>query len=76
MNTAFVLINTETGLEGEVSRWLREIEEVKEVYGVYGVYDLVVRIEAETSEKLKEAISSKIRSISNVRSTLTMIVVE
>lgn len=76
MNVAFVLINTDTGLEGEVSDQLREIEEVKEVYGVYGVYDLVVRIEAETPEQLKQAISSKIRSLNNVRSTLTMIVVE
>lgn len=76
MNIAYVLINTDTGSEGEVSRQLREIEEVKEVYGVYGVYDLVVRIEAETSEQLKHAISSKIRSLSNVRSTLTMIVIE
>ncbi len=76
MNIAYVLINTDTGSEGEVSRDLKEIEEVKEVYGVYGVYDLVVRIEAETLDQLKEAVSNKIRNLKNVRSTLTMIVVE
>lgn len=76
MNTAFVLINTDMGSEAEVSSDLNEIEEVKNVYGVYGVYDLVVRVEAETMEQLKDAIGSKIRRLKNVRSTLTMIVIE
>ena len=74
MEVAFVLINTEMASETDVNRELREIEEVKEVYGVYGVYDLVVRVEAETMQKLKDVISSKIRRLENVRSTLTMIV--
>ncbi|UCH57440.1 MAG: Lrp/AsnC ligand binding domain-containing protein [Candidatus Bathyarchaeota archaeon] len=75
MNIAFVLINTDMGSDAAVSAQLSNIDEVKEVYGVYGVYDLVVRIEAETLEKLKDAISNKIRALENVRSTLTMIVV-
>jgi len=58
-----------------VSQEIQKIDEVKEVYGVYGVYDLVVRIEAETLQELKDAISNKIRTLENVRSTLTMIVV-
>ena len=52
---AHVLINTEMGSEDRVTNELNKIEEVKEVYGVYGVYDLVVRVEAETLEKLKKA---------------------
>lgn len=75
MNVAFVLINTDMGADTEVSAALRTIDEVKEVYGVYGVYDIVVRIEAETLQQLKDTISSKIRILENVRSTLTMIVV-
>jgi len=76
METAFVLINTEMGSEGSVSSALREFGEVKEVYGVYGVYDLVVRVEAESMQLLKDVISSKIRRLENIRSTLTMIVIE
>ena len=75
MNTAFVLINTNLGADAEVGDALRKVEEVKEVYGVYGVYDIVVRIEADTLERLKDTISSKIRTLDNVKSTLTMIVV-
>jgi DNA-binding Lrp family transcriptional regulator len=75
MNIAFVLVNTNLGADAEVGDALRKVDEVKEVYGVYGVYDIVVRIEAETLDQLKETISSKIRTLENVRSTLTMIVV-
>ena len=76
MNLAYVLINTDMGSEERVTNDLNKIEEVQEVFGVYGVYDLVVRVEAETMEELKAAISDSIRTLENVRSTLTMIVVE
>ena len=71
MNLAYVLINTEMGYEVEVTNDLNKVDEVKKVYQVYGVYDLIVRIEAETREKLKTVISDSIRTIENVRSTLT-----
>jgi DNA-binding Lrp family transcriptional regulator len=76
MNLAYVLINTDMGSEESVTNNLNKVDEVKEVFGVYGVYDLVVRVEAETMEKLKAAISDSIRTLENVRSTLTMIVVD
>ena len=74
MSVAFVLINTDMGSESEVTKELHLIEEVTKVYGVYGVYDLVVRLEAESLDSIKEAIGSRIRTIKNVKSTLTMIV--
>jgi DNA-binding Lrp family transcriptional regulator len=37
---------------------------------VYGVYDIVARVEAETMDKLKATISSKVRKLDKVRSTL------
>lgn len=76
MHIAFVLINAELGAEEELVKELETIEGVKDVYRVYGVYDIVVRIEAESMEKVKEAITWKIRRLDRVRSTLTMIVVE
>jgi len=71
---AFVLINTELGAEDEVRRELLEIPEVEEAYAVYGVYDIIVKLKAETMEKIKEVITWKIRRMNKVRSTLTMIV--
>jgi DNA-binding Lrp family transcriptional regulator len=73
---AFVMIVAEIGKEGEVLSELKKIEQVKEASLVYGVYDIVVKVEAETWEKLEEVITSKVRSVNSVRSTLTMMVVE
>lgn len=74
MNTAFVLINAEMG--ADLAKDLKAIPEVKEFYGVYGVYDYVVRLEAVTMEQLKDAITNRIRRMENVRSTLTMMVID
>ena len=74
MSVAFVLINSELGFEAGIVSELNKIEGVKEVYTVYGVYDIIVKIEGETMEKVKDIVTWKIRRLDRVRSTLTMIV--
>ncbi len=76
MTLAFVLVNCEIGAEEIVLKSLLEVEGVKEAFIVYGVYDIIVKVEAENMEKLKEIITWKIRRFDKVRSTLTMIVVQ
>jgi DNA-binding Lrp family transcriptional regulator len=76
MTLAYVMIQTELGSEEKVTNDLNKVEEVKKVYHVYGVYDLIVRVEAETVENLKTVLSDSIRTLENVRSTLTMIAVD
>ena len=72
--TAFVLVNTEIGLEAEVLKNLKGFKEVKEAYMVFGPYDIFTRIDTETMEELKDVINWKIRRLDKVSSTLTMIV--
>jgi len=76
MPVAFVLINSELGKEEELLKELRGIENVKEAHFVYGVYDVIVKVEAESMEKLKDLVTFKIRRLSDVRSTLTMTVIK
>ena len=76
MAIAFVLLNAELGKENELLSQVRSIEHVKYVYVLYGAYDLVVKIEAPDTEILKKTISNQIRQLKNVRSTLTMTVIE
>ena len=76
MPMAFVLINTEIGSENEVLDELKKIDAVNEAYMVYGVYDVVAKVGAETMDKLKEIVTWNVRRLDNVRSTLTMIVIE
>jgi DNA-binding Lrp family transcriptional regulator len=76
MPRAFVLINVESGSEDEVLTELRTIEGVEESYFSYGVYDIITKIRAETMEKLKDMVSRRIRTLTKVRSTLTLIMME
>ncbi len=76
MPIAYVLLTVEPGKEEDVLQKLRTIPEIEEAHRVYGVYDTIVKVNAPSPEKLKEIITWKIRKIENVKSTLTMLVVE
>jgi Lrp/AsnC family transcriptional regulator for asnA, asnC and gidA len=73
---AYVLINVEIGTENDVLNKLKEISGVVESWIVFGVYDIITKVEAENSEKLKEFISRSIRKIEGVRNTLTLMPIE
>jgi DNA-binding Lrp family transcriptional regulator len=76
MPKAFVLINVESGSEEEVLDEIKKIEGVEEAYYSYGVYDIISKIAAGSMEKLRETVTRKVRTISRVRSTLTLIMME
>ena len=76
MPRAYVLFNVESGSEDNVLKQLRSLNNVEEAYVSYGVYDLVIRIKADTMEELKDSVTHKIRTIKQVRSTLTLIMME
>jgi DNA-binding Lrp family transcriptional regulator len=76
MPRAFVLINVESGSEDEVLKELKGIEGIEEAYFSYGVYDIITKIKADTMEKLKDMVTRRIRALSKVRSTLTLIMME
>jgi len=80
MPTAYVLLNSDLGSDVSIITEIKEKlvnEDVKfEVRGVYGVYDIVLKLTSDDAEKLRALITNKIRKISRVQSTLTMIVIE
>ena len=76
MAKAYVLINCDLGSEDDIVRNIRKLEYVKDVTGTFGAYDIVARVEADTSEQLREAITWKIRKMNKIRSTLTLMEVE
>ena len=76
MPMAYVLITTESGAVDKVLVSLKKMDSVKETYMVYGVYDIIATVKADTMDKLKEIVTWNLRSLDQVRSTLTMIVVE
>jgi DNA-binding Lrp family transcriptional regulator len=70
---AYVLLNTELGKEPEVIKAMKDAKEVKNIYSLYGIYDVIVEVEAETMEKVKEVVFNRIRRLDNVKSTITLI---
>ena len=76
MPLAFVLVNVEAGTDREVLENIKKIPEVRTCYMVYGVYDIIVMLESDTLERLREMVTKKICQLDKVRSTMTMIVME
>lgn len=76
MAVAFVLINTETGAEREILEELKMIKEVKEAHRIHGVYDVIVQVEADSVEMIKDVLVHKIRNLNKLRSTLTMLCID
>ena len=80
MPTAYVLLNSDLGSDesiiNEVKQILAEEGVTFEVQGVYGVYDIVLKLSSDNAEQLRAIITNKVRKISKVQSTLTMMVIE
>ena len=74
MVRAFVLINTELGMEDSVADTLKKIDGIKEVYKSSGVYDIIAKVEAHTLEKFKEIVNRKLRNSKEIKSTITMMI--
>lgn len=70
---AYILVNTDLGREPEVVKALKGIKEIKNINIVYGVYDIIVDVEADTMDKVKEIVFNKIRRLDYVKSTITLI---
>jgi len=69
------MINTDLGTETVLQSELKKVEGIVGVYQVFGIYDMVVVVEAESEEELKDIIFSRIRTLKYLRSTLTLNVV-
>ena len=78
--TAYVLLNSDLGSDesiiDEVKKVLSDEGITYEIQGVYGVYDIVLKLTSDDSEKLRGIITNKVRKISKVQSTLTMMVIQ
>ena len=74
LETTYVMINCETGSEGMIIDKIQAIQGVKECVRTTGPYDILVMIESNTVESLKEIIENQVRKIPNVRYTTTLVI--
>lgn len=72
MEKAYILLSCEIGKENEVASQLRHIDEIKEVMITYGAYDIVLEAKTTNSAQMDNLITSKIRKLEKIRSTITL----
>lgn len=77
MPKAYVLIIAKKGVQKEeLLKPLMEIEEVREAFQVLWNFDVVAKIVVKDIRQLKHTIISKIRQLSEVEKTVTLIAAE
>ena len=73
MTDAYVMLNCDLGAESEIIEQLKELEQVVDVFETIGTHDMMVKLQAENFEKIREIVSWNIQKLKNVRSTVTLI---
>ena len=73
LRIAYILIKSDLGAEQKVIEELQKLDQVVRIDRTFGDYDLVVKLEAEHVEKIREIISWNIKKIEKIRSTLTLL---
>ena len=81
MPTSYILINSDLGTDESIIEKIKGILADEstiqyEIQGVYGVYDIVLKLSSDDIDTLRSTITNKIRKITSVQSTLTMMVIE
>ncbi|MFB5645443.1 MAG: Lrp/AsnC ligand binding domain-containing protein [Nitrosopumilaceae archaeon] len=72
MEKAYILVSSEIGTEQDLASKLDKIDEVKNVMITYGDYDIVVEAQTDDAKKMDDVITSKIRKLQKIRSTITL----
>ena len=72
---AFVFITSEPGSKKNTLEDLKKLEGVNEVYFSNGAYDFVVKVSGESLDHLREIVFKRLKNLSGIRSTLTLMVV-
>ena len=81
MSTSYILINSDLGTDEAIIGKIKEILDGENdiqyvIQGVYGVYDIILKLSSDDINTLRSTITNKIRKITSVQSTLTMMVIE
>jgi len=75
MHIGFILLNSDLGAEEYIIEELKKIPEVKKAYLTFGAYDIIAEVHAQTQEDFEKTVSTKIRRLARVVSTMTLNVI-
>lgn len=72
MEKAYMLISCEIGEEQSIYSHLKKIPEIKNCLITYGSYDIVAEFETANPGEMNQVITSRIRKLGKIRSTITL----
>ncbi len=75
MYLGYILLNCDLGAEEYIVEELKQIPDIKNAYLTFGAYDVIAEIHANSQEDFEKTVSSKIRKLARVVSTMTLNVV-
>jgi len=75
MHVGYILLNCDLGSEDYIVEKLRQIPEVKNAYLTFGAYDIIAEVHADSQKEFEKTLSSKIRKLARVVSTMTLNVI-
>lgn len=75
MHVGYILLNCDLGSEEYIVEELRQIPQVKSAYLTFGAYDVIAEVHADSQEDFEKTVSSKIRKLARVVSTMTLNVI-
>ncbi len=75
MHVGYILLNCDIGSEDYIVEELRQIPEVKNAYLTFGAYDIIAEVHANSQADFEKALSSIIRTLARVVSTMTINVI-
>jgi len=76
METAFVLIDVESGKVPEVVTELNKLPQLTEVYSIAGEHDILAKLRFADIKSLGEVVPKKIQKIAGIKHTVTLLTFE
>jgi len=75
MHVGYILLNCDLGAEEYIVEELRRLPQVKTAYLTFGAYDVIAEVHAASQADFEKTVSSKIRKLARVVSTMTLSVI-
>ena len=69
------MINSPQDYKNEAYNKILRIADMKKAYKVIGVYDFILQLEEKDLESLQKILTSQIRSVKELLSTLTLVII-
>jgi len=76
MVSALILVNTDIAGKENVLQRIKQVSGVEEAHALYGVYDFLIKVSANSIDRLREIIKYNLTQLVGIVTILTLIIVE